>query len=138
MKTYSVDHIGIAVRQIEKALELYRDQLQLDLMGIEEVAAEKVRVAMLRVGESRLELLEATSEDSPIARFIARRGEGLHHVALKVEDLAAAVARMKAAGVQFINDEPGIGAGGQAYVFIHPRSAGGVLLELVEDRPRGV
>lgn len=133
MKTCSVDHIGIAVRSLEKALDFYRDQLQMEVAEVEEVAAEKVRVAILPVGESRIELLEATSESSAIARFIEKRGEGLHHVALKVENLAAAMERMKANGVQLINQEPGAGAGGHAYAFVHPRSTGGVLLELVED-----
>ncbi len=138
MKTYSIDHIGIAVRSLEEALRFYRGQLEMDVAGTEEIPSEKVRLAMLPIGESRIELLEATSDDSPIARFIARRGEGLHHIAVKVEDLTAVMERMKASGVRLINSEPGIGAGGHAYAFVHPKSTGGVLLELVEDQPKGV
>ena len=133
MSRYVVDHIGIAVRSLEAALEFYTKHLQIEVAGIETVEAEKVRLAMLPLGDSRIELLEATAEDSPIARFLAKRGEGLHHIALRVENLAAVVERMKAAGLRLINSEPGRGAGGQRYVFVHPRSAGGVLLELIEE-----
>ena len=133
MSRYVVDHIGIAVRSLEVALEFYRKHLQMEVGGIETVEAEKVRLAMLPVGESRIELLEATAEDSPITRFLARRGEGLHHIALRVENLAAVVERMKAAGLRLVNSEPQRGAGGHRYVFVHPQSAGGVLLELIED-----
>ena len=133
MNHYVVDHIGIAVRSLEAALDFYCTQLQMEAAGIETVESEKVRLAMLPVGESRIELLEATAEDSPIARFLARRGEGLHHIALRVQNLTAVVERMKAAGLRLINPEPGRGAGGHRYVFVHPQSAGGVLLELVED-----
>jgi len=101
-------------------------------MPEETVAAEKVRVAMIPVGESRLELLEATSDDSTIAKFIAKRGEGLHHVCLRVPDLAATVAKLKQDGVRLVSEEIKIGAGGHRYVFIHPQSTGGVLLELVD------
>ena len=137
-ENYSIDHVGIAVRSLDASLPLYRDHLKIEMAGIEEVAGEKVRVAMLAAGESRIELLEATAEDSPIARFIARRGEGLHHIALRVDDLTATVEGLKAAGVRLINPEPQIGAGGRFYVFVHPQSAGGVLLELVEESPKGV
>jgi len=98
----------------------------------ETVAHEQVRLVMVPVGESRLELLEATSEDSAIAKFIAKRGEGLHHVCLKVPDLVGAVQRLKNDGVRLVSDDIKIGAGGHRYVFVHPSSAGGVLLELVE------
>jgi methylmalonyl-CoA epimerase len=110
----------------------------LDVVGEETVPHEKVKVAMLPVGESRIELLEATNDDSPVARFIAKRGEGLHHVALRVEDLPSVVERLKARGTKFITDEIKVGAGGHLYVFVHPSSAGGVLLELCEDPPQGV
>ena len=99
----------------------------------ETVAAEKVRLAMVPVGESRIELLEPTSPDSTIARFLEKRGEGLHHVALHVNDLAGTVKRLKASGTRLISDEIKVGAGGHRYVFVHPSSTGGVLLELVED-----
>ena len=107
-------------------------------MEDETVEAEKVRLSMVPVGESRIELLEPLSDDSPIAKFLAKRGEGLHHVALNVEDLSATVERLKASGTRLISDEIKIGAGGHLYVFVHPSSAGGVLLELVEDAPQGV
>ena len=98
------------------------------------VEHEKVRVAMLPVGESRIELLEATSDDSPIARFIAKRGEGLHHVSVRVADLEGTVARLKKSGTRFVSEEIKVGAGGHRYVFVHPSSAGGVLLELCENK----
>jgi methylmalonyl-CoA epimerase len=134
MSEIRIDHLGIAVRSLDEAVEFYQRVLGFEVGGREVVPQERVRVAMAPAGESRLELLEATSEDSPIARFIARRGEGLHHVALRVPDLAAAVARLKAAGARLVNDEIQIGAGGHRYVFVHPASAQGVLLELVEEK----
>ena len=127
----SIDHLGIAVKSLAAAKGIY-EKLGLKISGEEMVEAEQVRVVMVPVGESRLELLEATSETSPIARFIAKRGEGLHHVSLRVPDLGAAVARLKADGVRLVSNEIKVGAGGHRYVFIHPSSAGGVLLELVE------
>ena len=132
-----IDHLGIAVKSLEQAKAFYR-ALGLEVVGEEVVAHEKVKVAMLPVGESRIELLEATSEDSAIARFIAKRGEGLHHVSLQVVDLAGTVERLKQSGTRFVSDEIKIGAGGHAYVFVHPSSAGGVLVELCEDPPKGV
>ena len=133
----NIDHLGIAVRSLAQAKAFYQ-KLGLNVVGEETVEHEKVRVAMLPVGESRIELLEATAEDSPVARFVAKRGEGLHHVSLRVPDLAAAVEKLKADGVRLISDEIKVGAGGHLYVFVHPSSAGGVLLELCEDPPQGV
>lgn len=127
-----INHLGIAVRSIDQALEFYRDQLGLPVSLRETVAAEKVHAAMLPVGESRIELLEASEPDSIIAKFIEKRGEGLHHVALTVPDLNAAVQRLKAKGARLLN-EPRNGAGGHLYVFIHPSSAGGVLVELIQE-----
>jgi len=127
-----LDHLGVAVKSLDEALRFYRDLLGLEVTAVEEVPSEKVRLAMLPVGDTRIELLEATSEDSAVARFIAKRGEGLHHVSLRVPDLAAAVARLKAAGARLVSEQPGTGARGHRYVFVHPQSAGGVLLELVE------
>jgi methylmalonyl-CoA epimerase len=127
-----INHLGIAVRSIDQALEFYRDQLGLTVCLRETVAVEKVHAAMLPVGESRIELLEATAPDSVIAKFIEKRGEGLHHVALNVPDLNAAVARLKASGARLLN-EPRAGAGGHLYVFVHPASTGGVLLELIQE-----
>jgi len=127
-----LDHLGIAVRSLNEAAGLYA-ALGMAVSATEEVAAEKVRVAMVALGDSRIELLEATEADSAVGRFLARRGEGLHHIALRVGDLAAAVEAMKARGVRLISEEIRVGAGGHRYVFIHPSSANGVLLELVEE-----
>ncbi len=127
-----IDHLGIAVRSIDKALEFYRDQLGLDVTLREEVPAEKVLAAMLPLGESRVELLEASDPDSVIAKFIEKRGEGMHHIAVTVPDLAAAVEKLKASGARVLN-EPRKGAGGHLYSFIHPSSTGGVLLELIQE-----
>ena len=129
---FSIDHLGIAVKSLAASKAFY-EQMGLRVESEEVVEHEKVRVAMLPVGESRIELLEATSEDSPIARFLAKRGEGLHLISLRVADLEATVARMKQSGARFVSDEIKIGAGGHRYVFVHPASAGGVLLELCEE-----
>lgn len=130
-----IDHLGIAVRSLEESLRFYRDALGLEVSQQENVAAEHVNVAMLPAGEfqnaPRMELLEATSDESPVARFLAKRGPGLHHVALRVDDLAASVQRLKQSGARLLN-EPRIGAGGHTYVFVHPESTGGVLLELIQ------
>ncbi|MFY9674446.1 MAG: methylmalonyl-CoA epimerase [Terriglobales bacterium] len=128
---FSIDHLGIAVKSLSAAKEIY-EKLGLAVLPEETVAQEKVRVVMVPVGDTRLELLEATSEDSTIAKFIAKRGEGLHHVCMRVPDLEAAVAKLKQDGVRLVSNEIKIGAGGHRYIFIHPQSAGGVLLELVE------
>jgi methylmalonyl-CoA epimerase len=132
-----IDHLGIAVKSLAEAKKFYRN-LGLSPMADETVEAEKVRLSMVPVGESRIELLEPLSDDSPIAKFLAKRGEGLHHVALQVDDLSATVERLKASGTRLISDDIKVGAGGHLYVFVHPSSAGGVLLELVEDAPTGV
>jgi len=126
-----IDHLGIAVKSLSTAKSMY-EKLGLSVSPEEEVAQEQVRLVMVPVGESRLELLEATSENSTIAKFIAKRGEGLHHVCLKVEDLRGAVDRLKKDGVRLVSDEIKTGAGGHQYVFVHPASTGGVLLELVQ------
>ena len=132
-----IDHLGIAVKSLAQAKKFY-EQLGLKPMPEETVEAEGVRLSMVPVGESRIELLEPTSPDSPIGKFLAKRGEGLHHVALHVDDLSGTVERLKASGTRLISDEIKVGAGGHLYVFVHPSSAGGVLLELVEDPPEGV
>jgi methylmalonyl-CoA epimerase len=137
MKNFFIDHLGIAVKSLAEARKFY-EQLGMKVMGEEVVEHERVKVAMIPVGESRIELLEATSDDSPIARFIAKRGEGLHHVSLHVVDLPATIERLKKIGTRFVSEEIKIGAGGHAYVFVHPSSAGGVLVELCEDAPKGV
>ena len=134
---FAIDHLGIAVKSLEQAKKFYQ-QLGLEVMPEEVVEAEKVRLAMVPLGESRIELLEPTSEESPIARFLAKRGEGLHHVSLRVDDITATVKRLKQQGVRLISEDVKIGAGGHRYVFVHPQSAGGVLLELVQETPKGV
>jgi len=128
-----IDHIGIATRGIEDALAFYRDALGLDVAETEVVAEQKVRVAMLPIGESRIELLEATSEDSPISRFLEKRGPGIHHIAVRVDDIRAALADLKKKGARLIDEEPRTGAGGCLVAFVHPSSTGGVLLELVQN-----
>jgi methylmalonyl-CoA epimerase len=132
-----IDHLGVAVKSLAAAKTFY-ETLGLQVMPEETVEAENVRLAMVPVGESRIELLEPTSPDSTIARFLEKRGQGLHHVALHVNDLAGTVQRLRAAGTRLISDDIKIGAGGHLYVFVHPSSTGGVLLELVEDAPQGV
>lgn len=127
-----IDHLGIAVRSLDQALRFYRDQLGLDVAMRETVAEEKVNVAMLPVGEPRIELLEPSEADSVIAKFLDKRGEGLHHIALKVPDLNASVEKLRASGARLLN-EPRAGAGGHYYVFVHPSSTGGVLLELIQE-----
>jgi methylmalonyl-CoA epimerase len=126
-----IDHLGIAVKSLAAAKAIY-EKLGLSISPEETVEQEQVRLVMVPVGESRLELLEATSESSAIAKFIAKRGEGLHHVCLKVPDLPSAVRRLKKDGVRLVSEEIKTGAGGHKYVFVHPSSTGGVLLELVE------
>jgi methylmalonyl-CoA epimerase len=128
---FTIDHLGIAVKSLAAAKSIY-EKLGLTVSPEETVEAEQVRLVMVPVGESRLELLEATSENSAIAKFIAKRGEGLHHVSLRVPDLTTAVARLRKDGVRLVSEEIKVGAGGHRYVFVHPSSAGGVLLELVE------
>lgn len=128
---FQIDHLGVAVKSLASAKAIY-EKLGLTTSPEETVEHEQVKLVMVPVGESRIELLEGTSENSTIARFIAKRGEGLHHVCLKVPDLGAAVARLKADGVRLVSDEIKVGAGGHQYVFVHPASTGGVLLELVQ------
>jgi methylmalonyl-CoA epimerase len=129
---FQIDHLGIAVKSLTTAKSIY-EKLGLTISPEETVAAEKVRVVMVPVGESRIELLEATSDDSAIAKFIAKRGEGMHHVCMKVPDLPAVVAKLKQDGVRLVSEEIKVGAGGHRYVFVHPASTGGVLLELVDS-----
>jgi methylmalonyl-CoA epimerase len=131
LNAFRIDHLGIAVKNIDQALRFYQDQLGLGVSLRETVAHEKVNVAMLPLGEPRIELLEATDADSTIGKFVEKRGEGLHHVAVRVPDLSASVERLKAAGARLLN-EPRQGAGGHLYVFVHPASTGGVLLELIQ------
>ncbi len=129
--SFTIDHLGIAVKSLAAAKGIY-EKLGLSISPEETVEAEQVRLVMVPVGESRLELLEPTSETSTIAKFIAKRGEGLHHVCMRVPDLRASVQKLKNDGVRLVSDEIKVGAGGHRYVFVHPSSTGGVLLELVE------
>ena len=130
----NIDHIGIAVASIAEARGFW-EALGLTVEAIEEVPQEGVRVAMLRCGESRIELLEATSPESPIARFLEKRGPGIHHLCLASDDLAGDDARLRAAGVRLLRPEPTPGAGGSRVQFVHPASAGGVLVELSQAGP---
>jgi methylmalonyl-CoA/ethylmalonyl-CoA epimerase len=127
-----IEHIGIATRGLDDALGFWRDALGLELQEIEEVAEQGVRVAMLPIGETLVELLEPMSETSPIARFLEKRGAGLHHIAVRVDDIGATLKRLKEQGLRLIDEVPRRGAGGCLVAFIHPSSANGVLLELVE------
>ena len=127
----SIDHLGIAVHDLAASIAFYQS-LGLAVTHRETVLTEKVDVAMLPAGDSRIELLAPTAPDSPIARFLEKRGPGLHHIALRVPDLNAAVSRLQASGARLLN-EPRTGAGGHTYVFVHPASTGGVLLELIQE-----
>jgi len=133
---FSIDHLGIAVKSLAAAKSIY-EKLGMKVSPEETVEDEKVRLVMVPVGKSRLELLEATSEGSTIAKFIAKRGEGVHHICLRVPDLGAAVEKLKKDGVRLVSNEIKIGAGGHRYIFVHPQSAGGVLLELVDGGSHG-
>jgi methylmalonyl-CoA epimerase len=133
---FRIDHLGIAVKSLAAAKSIY-ERLGMQVSPEETVEQEKVRLVMVAVGESRFELLEATSEDSTIAKYIAKRGEGVHHVCLRVSDLDAVVAKLKNDGVRLVSNEIKTGAGGHRYVFVHPQSAGGVLLELVDGGSHG-
>ena len=134
MSVEKIDHIGIAVESIEKWIGFYKDVLGLEYDGSEEVVEQKVRVAFLKIGESRIELLEPTSDDSPIAKFLEKRGGGIHHIAVKVDDIDAALARHHEVGARLIDNEPRIGAHNMRIALIHPKASGGVLLELCEDK----
>ncbi len=126
----TIDHIGIAVHDIQAAARLYTEGLGLSLDHIEDVTAQGVRAASITVGESSIELLEPLGEQSPIAGFLEKRGEGIHHISLRVADIRAAMAALKAQGARLLQEEPVRGVGGALVAFVHPRSANGVLLEL--------
>lgn len=127
-----INHIGIAVKSLDDAIPFYRDNLGMACVGIEEVAEQKVRVAMLEIGESKIELLEPTSEESPVARYIEKSGAGIHHIAYEVADIEAAIATLLADGVRMVDEKPRTGAHGTRIAFIHPKSSGGVLTELCQ------
>lgn len=127
-----INHLGIATKEIAGALKFWEDALGLENIHTEVVEDQKVRVAMLPLGESRIELLEPTSEDSPISKFLEKRGGGIHHIAVEVADIEASLAKLKEKGMRLIDDTPRIGAEGCLVAFVHPSSANGVLLELVQ------
>lgn len=130
----TLDHIGIATRQIDQALGLWRDVLGLRLDHTEEIIEQGVRVGMLALGDTHVELLEPLGDDSPVGRFLDKRGPGIHHIAVRVDDIRAELAKLKTSGARLIDEEPRVGAGGCLVAFVHPASAGGVLLELVEHQ----
>ena len=130
--TNGIDHVGIAVKSIDEASKFWVDMLGFRLSRIEEVPEQKVRVAILKAGETTIELLEPTSPDSPVQRFLEKRGEGLHHLTLETDDLAGQLKKLKAANGDLIDEQPRTGAGGAKIAFLHPKSAYGVLVELCE------
>ena len=127
-----VDHIGIAVSNIDDALAFYRDQLGLELGGIEEVPEQKVKVAFLQLGETRLELLESTDPQGPVAKFIEKRGQGIQHIAIGVDNIQDTLNDLKSKGARLIDEQPRIGAGGAQIAFVHPKSTSGVLMEICQ------
>ena len=131
-----INHLGIATKGIDEALKFWSDGLGLENVHTEVVEDQKVRVAMLPIGESRIELLEPTSDDSPISKFLEKRGGGIHHIAVEVEDIEASINTLKAKGMRLIDEKPRTGAEGCLVAFVHPSSANGVLLELVQS-PKG-
>ena len=127
-----INHIGIAVQSLDATLPFYRDALGMPFHGTEEVAEQKVRVAMLGIGEAKIELLEPTSPDSPIAKYLEKNGPGIHHIAYEVADITAAIAHMQQQGARMIDEQPRNGAHGSKIAFIHPKSSNGVLTELCQ------
>lgn len=130
MKPTVIDHIGIAVKSIDDALKLWETTLGIKCTGTEEVAEQKVKTAFLPVKDTEVELLEPTADDSPVAKFIEKKGEGIHHLAIRVDNLEKALAELKEQGVRLIDEKPRKGAGGAMIAFLHPSATGGVLLEL--------
>ena len=127
-----ISHLGIATKKIDEALKFWENALGLENVHTETVEDQKVRVAMLPVGETNIELLEPTSDDSPISKFLEKRGGGIHHIAVEVEDINASLAKLKAEGMRLIDESPRIGAENCLVAFVHPASSGGVLLELTQ------
>jgi methylmalonyl-CoA/ethylmalonyl-CoA epimerase len=132
MKTLKIDHIGIAVKNLDETLKFYRDVLGLEVEGTEVVEEQKVKVAFLPVGDTEIELLESTATDGPIARHIERSGEGVQHIAFEVDDIQEGIDYMKSKGMRMIDEEPRYGAGGAKIAFVHPKSSHRVLVELTE------
>ena len=131
---HKVDHIGVAVSNLEEALKIYTDVLGLKLHGTEVVEEQKVRVAFMPVGDTEIELLESTDAEGPIAKYIEKRGEGIQHVAFRVDDIEEALEQMRQQGVRLIDEKPRYGAGGARIAFLHPKATGGVLVELCERK----
>lgn len=129
-----IDHIGIAVANLDEAVKLYEDVLGLELHGTEVVPEQKVRVAFLPIGDTEIELLESTSTEGPIAKFIETKGQGIQHIAFRVDDIEAALEKMKLKGIRLIDEKPRYGAGGAKIAFLHPKSTNGVLIELCERK----
>jgi methylmalonyl-CoA epimerase len=134
MKAIKLDHIGVAVRDAEPVIKLYRDVLGLKLEGDEVVKEQKVRTIFLPIGDTEIELLESTESDGPVAKFLETKGEGIQHIAFQVEDLDGALKELEAKGVRLIDKVPRIGAGGKRIAFVHPKDTFGVLLELCEKK----
>jgi len=134
MKCINVDHIGIAVNNIEEAAKFYEEILGIKSTGVEEVKEQKVLVKFLPCGDCEIELLEGTSEDSPVSSFIEKKGEGIHHLAVRVDDIDAALAELKEKGVRLIDETARYGAGGARIAFVHPKATNGVLFELCERK----
>ncbi|MFH1993403.1 MAG: methylmalonyl-CoA epimerase [Pseudomonadota bacterium] len=132
MKIVKIDHLGIAVNSIEQGKGIWTDALGLEFGGSETVAEQKVTTAFFHVGESEVELLESTAPDGPVAKFLEKKGEGIHHVAFQVENLEAALAELKEKGIKLIDEKPRLGAGGKKIAFLHPKATNGVLVELCE------
>jgi len=128
-----IDHLGIAVKSIDEARQFYENVLGLTCEGAEEVESQKVRTAFFRIGEAHIELLEPTSPESPIARFIESRGEGIHHIAYKTDDILGQLSQASAAGCKLINEQPVTGAGGKRVAFLHPKASHGVLTEFCSE-----
>ena len=133
MKALKVDHIGIAVNNIEEAKKLY-EMLGMEVTEIEEVAEQKVKVAFMPVGDSEVELLESTDPEGPVAKFIEKKGQGIQHIAFRVDDIEAALEELKANGVKLIDEKPRYGAGGARIAFLHPKGTNGVLIEISERK----
>ena len=134
MKLSHIEHLGIAVKSIEAALPFYEKVLGLECYAVEEVADQKVKTAFLKIGQTKIELLESTDPEGPVGKFIEKKGEGIHHLALRVDDLDAALAELKAQGMRLIDETPRYGAGGARIAFVHPKATGGILLELSERK----
>lgn len=132
MKPTVVDHIGIAVKSIDESLKFWEESLGIKCVDREEVAEQKVITAFLPIKDTEVELLQGTSEDSPVSKYIEKKGEGIHHLAIRVDDLEAALAELKEKGIRLIDEKPRIGAGGAKIAFVHPKATGGILLELCQ------